>query len=63
MTGTQKPGEPADVSGQYTEIGPRGGSPGREVTAVKGKPLPPTTAPGRQYRIADGTKNKSGGYN
>lgn len=37
-------GAPAPVSGQYEKRGPRGGHTGCEVTAVKGKPLPP---PGR----------------
>lgn len=54
-----KPGEKATASGQYQEIGPRGRK-GREVTVVKGEPLPPTTQPGATYRIVDRTKNKSG---
>jgi YjzC-like protein len=54
-----KPGETAPRSGQYQEMGPRGGK-GREVTVVKGEPLPPTTAPNRTYRLVDPTKNKSG---
>ena len=40
-----KPGQTAPNSGQYQQIGPRGGK-GREVTVVKGEPLPPTTMPG-----------------
>lgn len=54
-----RPGEKAQRSGQYQEIGPRGGK-GREVTVVKGEPLPPTTAPGRTYKLVDPTKNKAG---
>ena len=54
-----KPGSRAPVSGQYQQIGPRGGT-GREVTAARGETLPPTTIPGSTYRIADRTKNKSG---
>lgn len=54
-----KPGAAAPKSGQYQQIGPRGGK-GSEVTSVKGKPLPPTTTPGATYRLVDGTKNKSG---
>jgi hypothetical protein len=46
-------------SGQYRETGPRGGR-GREVTVVKGEPLPPTTAPNRTYQLVDPTKNQSG---
>ena len=54
-----KPGQKAPASGQYGEVGPRGGQ-GREVTAVKGKPLPPTTRKGSTYKIVDRSKNKSG---
>ena len=54
-----RPGQKAPASGQYQEIGPRGGR-GREVTAVIDKPLPPTTGPNRTYDFVDPTKNKSG---
>jgi hypothetical protein len=54
-----KPGQKAPYSGQYQQVGPRGG-PGKEVTAVKGEPLPPTPAPGVTYKLVDPTKNKSG---
>jgi hypothetical protein len=54
-----KPGEPAPNSGQYQEIGPRGGK-GREITSTKGKPLPPTTKKKSTYTLVDPTKNKSG---
>ena len=54
-----KPGQTAPASGQYGEVGPRGGK-GREVTAVKGKPLPPTTKKNSTYKIVDRSKNKSG---
>ena len=54
-----KPGQTAPASGQYQQIGPRGGR-GREVTVPKGRPLPPTTAPGRTYDLVDRTNNKSG---
>lgn len=57
---TLKPGEKAPASGQYQEVGPRGGQPGREVTVPKGRQLPPTTAPGREYVLNDRTDNKSG---
>lgn len=36
-----KPGRKASRSGQYQQVGPRGGK-GKEVTVVKGEPLPPT---------------------
>ncbi|MGD9693601.1 MAG: YjzC family protein [Phycisphaerales bacterium] len=54
-----KPGNEAPKSGQYQEIGPRGGK-GREVTSVKGEPLPPTTQQGASYKLVDPSKNKSG---
>ena len=54
-----KPGNNAPRSGQYQEIGPRGGK-GREVTATKGETLPPTTKHGSSYKLVDPTKNKSG---
>ena len=54
-----KPGQKAPASGQYQEIGPRGGR-GREVTVVIDKSLPPTTGPNRTYDLIDPTKNKSG---
>ncbi len=54
-----KPGQKAPASGQYQEIGPRGG-PGREVTVPKDRPLPPTTGRGRTYDLVDPTNNKSG---
>lgn len=53
------PGTTAPRSGQYQERGPRGGE-GREVTVVRGEPLPPTTKPGSSYTLVDPTKNKSG---
>lgn len=53
-------GQKAPNSGQYQEIGPRGGK-RREVTVVKGEPLPPTTSPGSSYTLVDRTRNKSGG--
>lgn len=54
-----KPGSEAPRSGQYQEVGPRGGR-GREVTSVKGERLPPTTKPGSTYTLVDPSKNKSG---
>jgi hypothetical protein len=60
MAQTFKPGETAQVSGQYEVLGPRGGRTGEEITAVKGKTLPPTPEAGQSYRLADRTKHKSG---
>ncbi len=48
-----KPGTPAPKSGQYR---PAGG--GSEVTAVQGKPLPPTSKPGGGWKLVDATKHK-----
>jgi hypothetical protein len=54
-----RPGQHAPQSGQYQEIGPRGGK-GSEVTSVKGEPLPPTQQAGSTYKLVDATKHKSG---
>lgn len=53
------PGTKAPNSGQYQQIGPRGGK-GKEVTVVKREPLPPTPSKGVTYTLVDPTKNKSG---
>ena len=58
MSKPLKPGEPAPKSGQYERLGSRGGGSGKEVTGVKGKPLPPTPAPGQSYVLVDATKHK-----
>lgn len=55
-----KPGNRAPASGQYEEVGPRGGRTGHEVTTVQGEPLPPTSKPGSSYVIVDRTRNDSG---
>lgn len=55
-----KPGQKAPLSGQYGIIGPRGGKINKEVTVVKGEPLPPTPKPGQTYVINDPSNNKSG---
>lgn len=54
-----KPGQTAPRSGQYQQIGPRGGR-GSEVTSVKGESLPPTSKQGSTYTLVDQTKHKSG---
>lgn len=54
-----KPGNTAPRSGQYQQIGPRGGK-GKEVTVTKGEPLPPAPSKGTTYKLVDPTKNKSG---
>ena len=57
--GRFKPGQNAPRSGQYRQIGRRGGE-GKEVTVTKGEPLPPTPAKGTTYKLVDPTDNKSG---
>jgi len=56
----QKPGQITPKSGQYGIVGPRGGKTGTEITAVEGKPLPPTPKPGQGYTLVDKTKHKDG---
>lgn len=53
-----KPGQNVPRSGQYEIIGPRGGETGKEITGVKGKPLPPSIKPGITYKLVDKTKHK-----
>ena len=54
-----KPGTPAPFSGQYRPAGPRGGFVGNnEITAIQGKPLPPTQRPGLGFVPVDRTKHK-----
>lgn len=51
-----RPGEIANKSGQYPQVGPRGGETGQEVTVTKGEPFPPTPKPGMGYGKPDLTK-------
>lgn len=60
MPNTMKPGQSAPRSGQYEQLGPRGGSTGVERTVVRGEPLPPTPSSGMSYRLVDPTKNGAG---
>ncbi len=57
MSKILKPGQTAPKSGQYEQIGPRGGS-GPERTVTRGEPLPPTPKPGMGYKLVDRTKHK-----
>lgn len=57
---TLKPGQKAPASGQYGIVGPRGGITNKEVTVVKGEPMPPTQKAGQGYFLKDPTNNKSG---
>lgn len=54
-----KPGAPTPKSGQYIEVGPKGGLHGSsEITSVFGKPMPPTSKPGCSWQLVDATKHK-----
>ena len=54
------PGQPAPVGGIYQEVGPRGGTPGRQVTVAKGKILPPTSDSNRFYSLVVAADTKGG---
>jgi len=54
-----KPGQIAERSGLYRQIGPRGGL-GNQVTVVRGEPLPPTPKPDMTYTLERPADNKSG---
>lgn len=51
-----RPGKTAPRSGQYEQIGPRGGHTGEERTVTRGEPLPPTPRPNMSYTLVDATK-------
>lgn len=53
-----RPGQIAPSSGQYQQIGPRGGK-GKEVTVVKGDPLPPTPRRSMTYNLKDSVKGRT----
>jgi hypothetical protein len=55
-----RPGEKAPASGQYEELGPRGGKTGHEVTISRGERMPPTKGPGGSFDLVDPSKNRSG---
>ncbi|MEV0678060.1 hypothetical protein AB0I60_16245 [Actinosynnema sp. NPDC050436] len=52
---TLPPGTPAPSSGQYKVPGSK-----TEITAIAGKPLPPTPSKGQGYVQVDRTKHKNG---
>ena len=59
MAQSIRPGSSTPASGQYIQVGPRGGFAGtNEITAVQGKPMPPTSKPGNGYILVDPTKHK-----
>ncbi len=53
-----KPGDETPTSGQYEVIGPSGEDKDREVTSIKGNPLPPAPEAGMRYELVDETKHK-----
>lgn len=53
-----RPGQIAPRSGQYQQVGPRGGR-GKEVTVAKGDPLPPTPRSGMTYNLKNSVKDKT----
>lgn len=57
MDNLSRPGEIAQLSGQYEITGSRGGGTGQERTVTKGEPLPPTPKPGQLYKLVDRTKH------
>lgn len=59
MRSKLKPGNPAPKSGQYVEVGPRGGKK-KEITISKGETLPPTEKPNSSFILVDPSKNESG---
>jgi hypothetical protein len=54
--GGLRPGQSAPRSGQYIQVGPRGGL-GDERTVTRGEPMPPTPKPNMTYRLVDPTKH------
>lgn len=59
MANNFKSGQTAPKSGQYLEIGPKGGEK-KEITISKGETLPPTEKPNSSFKLVDASKNKSG---
>ena len=58
MSKLLKPGQTAQRSGLYDVIGLRGGDTGKQITAVKGKTLPPQKKDGMSYQLTDAAKHK-----
>lgn len=53
-----RPGQPIPYSGQYVQMGPRGGLSNTEFTFVEGKTTPPTEKPNQTYILVDKTVHK-----
>ncbi len=58
MADIKKPGEKADISGQYAEVNTTAKPTGREATVTKNEPLPPTARKGYRWELVDKTKHK-----
>ena len=58
MSRALRPGAEVPRSGQYEKITAAGRPTGDEVTATRGKRLPPTPKPGMTYRLVDATRHK-----
>lgn len=56
----QKPGEKARDSGQFGLVDSKGRGLDIEITATKGKRLPPTPEPDQGYVLVDKTRHKGG---
>lgn len=54
-----RPGEVIGRSGEYVEVGPRGGK-HNEVTLVRGKTAPPTNTPKSHFALVRPAKNRAG---
>ena len=54
-----RPGQIAEISGQYGLRGARGADLGRESTIVSGEPAPPTPKKGQSWKLTDRTKHKN----
>jgi len=60
MADKVKPGERVPRSGQYEELGPRGGHTGHEVQLDRGTIAPPTHGPGGRFLLVDPVRNDRG---
>jgi len=59
MSERLRPGQRPTDSGQFKEVGPRGGKVNNlEITGIENKPLPPTSKPGNSWVQVDKTKHK-----
>ena len=47
------PGAATPRSGIYEQVGPRGDRTGEQADSTRGKPLPPTSQPGRRWTLVE----------